>query len=111
MGSLVEDRKAEVEGQAQDDAQARGTGDRVLIPVGASFRGAKGDTEKVSKWRVISGITVENEKTLTAAERRAGIRKLKDVMEAEIRAELQATQEDADLFFERTYLWEPIPAI
>ena len=64
-----------------------------------------------SKWREISGITVENEGAMTPEERRAAIRKLKDVVEAEIRTELNAANEDVELMVERTHLWEPTLAI
>src|SRR6185295_11357339 len=64
-----------------------------------------------SKWREISGITVENEGAMTPAERRAAIRKLKDVVEREIREELNAANEDVELMVERTHLWEPTLAI
>jgi hypothetical protein len=73
----------------------------------------EGGAEKkaLSKWREVSGITVENEKAMTPEARRAGIRKLKDVVEREIREELNAANEDVELMVERTHLWEPTLAI
>src|ERR1043165_1400889 len=116
----VEGRNSKVEGRVDgDDAETRGRGDAERV----SFRGAKGDTASwkpavQSRWREISGITVENERKMSAKERRAGVRKLKAVVEQEIRLELkEAAEEQADrnvcptVRSERTFLWEPIPAI
>ena len=65
----------------------------------------------LAKWRVLSGLTVEAEKSLQGKERRAAIRKLHAAAETEIRAELQLAQEDVEFKGERTFLWEPIPAV
>src|ERR1043165_7061781 len=70
----VEGRNSKVEGRVDgDDAETRGRGDAERV----SFRGAKGDTASwkpavQSRWREISGITVENERQMSAKERRGG---------------------------------------
>lgn len=64
-----------------------------------------------TKWREISGLTVESEKTLQGSERRAAIRKLHVAAETEIRAELQRADEDAEFKGERSFLWEPTSAV
>jgi len=64
-----------------------------------------------AKWRVVSGITVENERTLDGKERRAALRKLFAAADAEIRAEMQEAKEDLEFKEERTFLWEPLPAV
>ncbi|HLX62838.1 MAG TPA: hypothetical protein VKX17_16290 [Planctomycetota bacterium] len=64
-----------------------------------------------ARWREVSGLRVENEKTLLGKERRGALRKLYKVVEEEIRAELKSAQEDEAFKEERTFLWEPIPAV
>lgn len=68
-------------------------------------------TPNLPRWREISGLTVESEKSLNDKDRRAAIRKLHAAAESEIRAELFAAEQDADFKSERTYLWEPSPAV
>ena len=63
------------------------------------------------KWRALSGLTIDAEKSLQGKDRRAAIRKLFAAAESEIRAEVQLAIDDADFKSERTYLWEPIPAV
>jgi hypothetical protein len=91
------------------------------------------DGAKKKSWQEISGIdhanlhsmpekeyragleklmeAAENEGTMTPEKRRAAIRKLKEVVEREIREELNAANEDVELMCERTHLWEPTLAI
>ena len=68
-------------------------------------------TPKQPRWREISGLTVETEKSLPDKDRRAAIRKLQAAAESEIRAELLSAEQDNDFKSERTYLWEPSPAV
>ena len=128
MEAIVEGRKSEVEGRTEaltphastrvgplPEGEGKGAqqADRNVCPtqpLTPSPSPSRGEG-KVSRWREISGITVENEKAMTPEERRAGIRKLKDVVEAEIRTELNAANEDVELMVERTHLWEPTLAI
>src|ERR1043165_3162156 len=95
--TTVEGRKSNVESQSGGAPAPR--------------KRAAGRAAVQGKWREISGISVENERTMSAKERRAAIRKLKAVVEREIRAELKEAAEDAEFKGERTFLWEPIPAI
>src|SRR5947207_16011484 len=91
MDTAVESRTSNVESQA--DSRAAGT---------AAVQ---------SRWREISGITVENEPSMTPKERRAAIRKLKALVEQEIREELKAAAGESGFTGERTYLWVPVPEI
>ena len=95
-----------IESAAQADRNVCPTNDR---PTSASA--SQQATQVVLNWREISGITVANERTMRPKERRAAIRKLKDVVEREIRAELKAAKEDAEGAGERSYLWDPCAAI
>ncbi len=68
-------------------------------------------TSTLAKWRELSGLTIEAEKSLQGPDRRAAIRKLTAAAETEIRAELALAEADAEFKSERTFLWEPIPAV
>ena len=63
------------------------------------------------RWRDISGLTPENENSLPELDRRAAIRKLHAATEVEIRIELRAAADDTEFKSERTFLWEPLPAV
>lgn len=63
------------------------------------------------KWRELSGLTPEFEKTLDGKERRAALRKIYEATELEIRIELQLAAEDNEFPGERTFLWEPLSAV
>ena len=65
----------------------------------------------IARWRDVSGLTPENENTLPELDRRAAIRKLHTATEVEIRTELRAAAADTDFKSERTFLWEPLPAV
>lgn len=68
-------------------------------------------TPVLARWRELSGLTIDAEKSLQGRDRRAAIRKLHAAAESEIRAELQLAADDAEYKSERTFLWEPIPAV
>ena len=126
METVVEGRKSEVEGlgngangtigvegHQRENARQHGAEYCSVAPGGAPAprKRATGTAAVQSKWREISGISVENERTMSAKERRAAIRKLKVVFEQEIREELKAAAEDVEFTGERTMLWDPVAGI